>query len=129
MNLIGMYECDKNNRRHPPILHIDIQSDEIFSFLKNIICKEMFLRVRKLHSKFRKIGISTIGDDKTNEINYDEHELNLIVDVKEIDDHTIAEINNSPVYVINLMGSIDMLCFYIDKTNEAILDRKLFSNK
>lgn len=128
MNVTGIFELQKGNGKHPPILFISIEDQKIFDNIVKIISKEMFLRIRKISPKhFKKIGITTIGDETNmNEIiNYEKHELNLIVEIANMEESILKKVKMAPYWAISLIGPRQIIGFNIDKTTEQVLNTNI----
>lgn len=122
---------------HPPTLVIDVASQDQYQYIYDILLTELFIKIRRVVSRYRQIVINTIGeavDLGDGATSYDECRLNLTVKIKTPERSIRTGIDNSPVWSILFVHPTRktkknrMIFILVDKQTEEIVYRKDIEN-
>lgn len=113
----------------PPILVLSIDEITEFDKIKTIIDSEMFLCYRRPTDKFKKVILETIGDHPdSKEYSNAPPNFGIVIKLAEIpNDSMLKDLERSPVYAVTIIGTKQVLSFYIEKENSLLRNRKLIS--
>ena len=127
----GQFLVPNNKPNYPPILLINLskrKNDNLYSYIKTLLSGEMFLRVRRVHSKYSKIILNSLSDlilDTEGHPVYDKCKINLDLDIDPVDDIIKARLDISPIWLIGIVSQKEYITFAVEKKSEVIVKRRV----
>lgn len=130
----GLYK----SKSHPPVLVVELPHSEQFKYICDVVNEEMFIKVRRIAAKYRKLVLNTVGDATEVDpgvLDHDSCRLNMTVKVTEPNEEKREKIDNAPFWSILFVHpreefeEKDKLSIAVHKETQEILMRCLVEAK